>query len=305
MATNNFKPFAIGSGANVTSQADYEALAALITGFQSGKASSAQINKAIRQSSVMSYVLAQFISDSTANDVLDNGTPDTILANLKSGLTSLTPGRLLNMQLFTASGTYTPTPGTKSIVVEVQGAGGGGGGIGASSSANVAVGNGGGAGGYAKSRLTSGFTGGVQVNVGIGGPGGNLSPTIGSNGGLSSFGSTIVANGGDGGYAQPQTPPPYGVTGSLGGIATGGNLLNIRGGASAAGGVFSTGNVAPGNGGSSQLGSATLSPSNNAVLPYTAYGYGSGGGGSYTNNKANGFAGGAGANGVVIIWEYA
>lgn len=215
------------------------------------------------------------------------------------------PGALINMQLFTASGTYTPTPGTKSIVVEVQGAGGGGGGIGASSSANVAVGNGGGAGGYAKSRLTSGFTGGIQVNVGIGGPGGNLSPTIGSNGGLSSFGSTIVANGGDGGYAQPQTPPPYGVTGSLGGIATGGNLLNIRGGASAAGGVFSTGNVAPGNGGSSQLGSATLSPSNNAVLPYTAYGYGSGGGGSYTNNKANGFAGGAGANGVVIIWEYA
>ncbi|MEN4580242.1 carbohydrate kinase [Pantoea agglomerans] len=227
-------------------------------------------------------------------------------AQLLAAMNSLVgSGRLLNVQVFTASGIYTPTPGTKSIIVEVQGAGGGGGGIGASSSANVAVGNGGGAGGYAKSRLTSGFTGGIQVNVGIGGPGGNLSPTVGSSGGLSSFGSTIVANGGDGGYAQPQTPPPYGVTGSLGGIATGGNLLNIRGGASAAGGVFSTGNVAPGNGGSSQLGSATLSPSNNAVLPYAAYGYGSGGGGSYTNNKANGFAGGAGANGVVIIWEYA
>ncbi|WP_325177643.1 hypothetical protein [Pantoea sp. 1B4] len=184
MATNDFKPFAIGSGANVTSQADYEALAALITGFQSGKASSAQINKSIRQSSVMAYVLAQFISDSTANDVLDNGTPDTILANLKSGLTALTPGRLLNMQLFTASGTYTPTPGTKSIVVEVQGAGGGGGGIGGAGTNTVAVGNGGAGGGYAKSRLTSGFSGGIFITVGTGGPGGNLAPTNGSDGGV-------------------------------------------------------------------------------------------------------------------------
>ncbi len=38
MATNDFKPFATGSGANVLSQADYEALAALASGFLSGKA---------------------------------------------------------------------------------------------------------------------------------------------------------------------------------------------------------------------------------------------------------------------------
>lgn len=86
MATNNFKSFGIGAGANVTSQADYEALAALLTGFQSGKASSAQINKALRQSSTMAYVLAQYISDIAAVDVLDNGTPATILTNLKSAI---------------------------------------------------------------------------------------------------------------------------------------------------------------------------------------------------------------------------
>ncbi|MGD9425116.1 hypothetical protein ACLHDD_08115 [Pantoea sp. NSTU24] len=113
MATNNFKAFGIGAGANVTSQADYEALAALLTGFQSGKASSAQINKALRQSSTMAYVLAQFIADSASVDVLDNGTPVTILANLKSSMTALTPGRLLNVQVFTSSGTYTKTAGTK------------------------------------------------------------------------------------------------------------------------------------------------------------------------------------------------
>lgn len=86
MATNNFKSFGIGAGANVTAQADYEALAALLTGFQSGKASSAQINKALRQSSTMAYVLAQYISDTAAVDVLDNGTPATILTNLKSAI---------------------------------------------------------------------------------------------------------------------------------------------------------------------------------------------------------------------------
>ncbi len=53
MATNDFKPFATGSGANVLSQADYEALSALASGFLSGKASSAQVNKALRQSSTI------------------------------------------------------------------------------------------------------------------------------------------------------------------------------------------------------------------------------------------------------------
>ena len=80
--TNNFKPFAQASGANVTSQADYEALAALLTGFQSGKASSAQINKALRQSTAIASVLAQFIADKSGNDVLDNGSTSTILTNL-------------------------------------------------------------------------------------------------------------------------------------------------------------------------------------------------------------------------------
>lgn len=89
MATNNFKAFGIGAGANVTSQADYEALAALLTGFQSGKASSAQINKALRQSSTMAYVLAQFISDSASVDVLDNGGLAAILANLKNSVQNI------------------------------------------------------------------------------------------------------------------------------------------------------------------------------------------------------------------------
>lgn len=86
MPANNFKAFSIGAGANVTTQADYEALAELVSGFQSGKASSAQINKAIRQGTVMASVLAQFIANTSGADVLDNGDTTTILANYLSGL---------------------------------------------------------------------------------------------------------------------------------------------------------------------------------------------------------------------------
>jgi len=87
MATNNFKAFGIGASANVTSQADYEALAALLTGFQSGKASSAQINKALRQSSTMAAVLGQFIAQAGL-DALDNGNIASLLNNLINALTT-------------------------------------------------------------------------------------------------------------------------------------------------------------------------------------------------------------------------
>ncbi|MBU9360039.1 hypothetical protein KTE52_27265 [Burkholderia multivorans] len=86
MANNNFKPFAAAGGANVMTQADYEALAALLTGFQSGTAKSDQLNKVWRQSSIMSAVLAQFIVDLTGQDAIDDGTTATLLANLKTAV---------------------------------------------------------------------------------------------------------------------------------------------------------------------------------------------------------------------------
>jgi len=81
MATNDFKPFATGPDANVTTQADWLALAALTQGFQSGKASSAQINKALRQSTTMSATIGQFIANA-GTDALDNGGVTTMVANL-------------------------------------------------------------------------------------------------------------------------------------------------------------------------------------------------------------------------------
>ncbi len=86
MATNDFKPFATGAGANVIDQADYLALAELSSGFTAGKASSEQVNKVLRQATVFSSVLAQFISNQLSADVLDNGDTATVLNNLIAAL---------------------------------------------------------------------------------------------------------------------------------------------------------------------------------------------------------------------------
>jgi hypothetical protein len=73
MAINNFKPFATAANANVMSQADWEGLPALLSGFTSGKAASAEVNKAIRQASFIAAALAQYTANKSGLDVLDNG----------------------------------------------------------------------------------------------------------------------------------------------------------------------------------------------------------------------------------------
>ncbi|MFH3517694.1 hypothetical protein ABK948_18255 [Citrobacter sp. 70972423] len=85
MPINDFKPFAAGPGANVTSQADWENLPALLSGFMSGKASSAQMNKAFRQASFIAAALAQFVSEKTDQDVLDDGDLPGFVEKLTAG----------------------------------------------------------------------------------------------------------------------------------------------------------------------------------------------------------------------------
>jgi hypothetical protein len=90
MADNDFLPFAVGPSANVLTQAEYEALTAILqNGFQSGIAQSVQLNKVWRQSSIMAAVLAQFISDRTGQNATDDGTITTLLANLKASAAAL------------------------------------------------------------------------------------------------------------------------------------------------------------------------------------------------------------------------
>ncbi len=87
MAINNFKAFALDPNANVMSQTDWEALPALLSGFNSGKASSAQVNKAIRQATTIAALVGQFIANSGA-DTLDNGDIDGLVTKFTNALTT-------------------------------------------------------------------------------------------------------------------------------------------------------------------------------------------------------------------------
>ncbi|MBG0865518.1 hypothetical protein [Burkholderia sp. 9779_493] len=86
MATNDFLVFGGGSSPNVIDQATYAALAARLSGFQSGTALSAQLNKVWRQSSIMAAVLAQFTANFSGQNAVDDGTTATLLANLQAAI---------------------------------------------------------------------------------------------------------------------------------------------------------------------------------------------------------------------------
>jgi hypothetical protein len=74
MPTNDFQIFAGAGGANVITTSAYAALSARTAGFATGLARSNQTNKAWRQSSIISSMLAQAISDTLGVDVVDDGT---------------------------------------------------------------------------------------------------------------------------------------------------------------------------------------------------------------------------------------
>lgn len=92
MPVNQFLPFAIDEEANVMSQSDYTALAARMSGFQQGVASSQQLNKVWRQASIISTAVAQFICNHQAGDVLDNGEIPTLVTQIETAIQSFLGG---------------------------------------------------------------------------------------------------------------------------------------------------------------------------------------------------------------------
>lgn len=216
---------------------------------------------------------------------------------------SQTTGRLLNVLRFDASGTYTPSQGTQSIVVEGCGGGGGGGGTPAAGAAQASGGGGGGAGAYFRSRMTVNFSS-IPVTVGLGGDG--VSGGGGGAGGTTAIG-TISAPGGAGGGAGAlvSTFPAFGAAGSGSQLANNGSLVNGAGAVGSYSLLLSATQGVSGAGGPSIYGGgggfpvSTSTPGADAVVP------GAGGGGALT--LANGIArpGGRGGRGVLLIYEYA
>lgn len=85
---NQFLPFAAGAGANVLTPAEYQALAALSQGFQSGIASSKNVNTPLRQSTFVAAAIAQLIANNDMN-ASDDGDLAGFVAKLSSAIRSV------------------------------------------------------------------------------------------------------------------------------------------------------------------------------------------------------------------------
>ena len=210
-------------------------------------------------------------------------------------------GGFNSVQVFTSSGTWNRPSGVTKAIVHVVGAGGGGGG-GRSSYPNGA--DGAGAGGVAIKAISVASISTSTVTIGAAGTGGgtNANGVTGGNSIWADGTNTLTGSGGNyGGTGQ-------GNTSWTGGAATGGTI-NSRGGGGENGfsdtyGHGGTGGVcASGFGGGPGVGdyhgNANPSPD-----PRIAQGYGHGGAGGNGAAGGGNKTGGAGAPGIVVVWEY-
>lgn len=211
-------------------------------------------------------------------------------------LTSIVPA----VQTFTASGTYTPTPGIHSVIVFGVAGGGGGGGV---AGGDNQGGGGGGAGGAFIERYTPVTIGTSQVvtigSSGLAGTAGN-----GGSGGTTSFGALASATGGGGGQGFAGAGVSSYRSAGTGGLGSGGDL-SIAGGPGGiaqaeAGGVPSFsgfgGNSIFGGGGAAQIAAG------GGAAGAAGGAYGGGGSGASTSLAA--LVGGPGATGVVYVLEF-
>lgn len=211
----------------------------------------------------------------------------------------------ITKQVFTSSGTYTPTAGMAHCIIECVG-GGGGGGSGSGVVGNYYTGAGGGSGGYSRLYSTAATIGASKaVTIGTAGTAGATGGNAGGAGGDTSVGVICIGKGGSGGgFGSSTTVPSPGA----GGIAGTGDVVSA--GMPGLGGVFNSVNVTilitGGGGGSSIFGGGANSvfAASAATTGANASNYGSGGGGGVCSNTASNAAGGSGSAGVVIVTEF-
>jgi hypothetical protein len=216
-------------------------------------------------------------------------------------------------QIFTASGTYTPSVGMLYCIIECVGGGGAGGG--ASGTATFyGIGSGGAAGAYSR-LVASAATVGVSkvVTIGVGGVPGAAGNVAGGNGGDTSVGSLCLARGANGGNPCATANAASGAVGGAGSTGTGdlkASGQNAVGGYyqifAATASIVSSGSGQGANspyGGGGSAGGTNASGS--AANGVAATGFGAGGGGGACNQLAGSNAsGGAGAPGVVFVTEF-
>lgn len=210
----------------------------------------------------------------------------------------------INVQTFSASGTYTPTSQMKYCIAEIVGAGGGGGGVSNPGVGQVGSAGGGGAGGYSLGAFSAATIGASQtVTIGAAGAAGANTGGNGGTGGNSTFGALLTGNGGIGGFgaiAAAFVSPSGG-----GGGASSGGSLQISGTAGWPAAAILNSIMFSGAGASSKFGIG-----GGAAGLTTAYGNGSagvrggGGSGGLTFNSIGGVTGGAGGAGYCVVTEF-
>lgn len=166
-------------------------------------------------------------------------------------------GRLLNIQVITASGTYVPTPGMNYARVRGVGGTGSSGGCVATAAAQTNASGGTAAGSYFDAWLSAATIGASQpVIIGAAGVAGAVGAN-GNPGGATSLGALLNAPGSAGGSAAATavSTSTSGVSpgGAQSAIATGGNIINGVGSPSTPG-IMASGGTVPGTGGSSPFG---------------------------------------------------
>lgn len=216
------------------------------------------------------------------------------------GFTSIT------VQVFTSSGTYTPTSGMLYCTIECVGGGGGGGGCTTTTGFNVSIGGGGGGGGYARKTVAAATIGASQtVTIGAAGSAGASAGGTGGTGGTTSLGSICVATGGVGGTGAGNNNNSVAV-GGAGGAGTTGDFL-ASGGPGVVGFGISVGLGFTGAGGNSIFGGGPVAAyvtGTYSVAGTNGTVYGGGGSGGGSGSTGTGTAGGTGAKGIVIVTEY-
>ncbi|HTI79841.1 MAG TPA: hypothetical protein VL614_05265 [Acetobacteraceae bacterium] len=258
------------------------------------------------------------VQEELANAITGDGT--ALSKTDRTQLAAKLKGRLLNIQVITANGTYNPTPGANSARIRGQGAGAGAGGspgLGSGSAQGVATG-GAGAGGFFEWFGPVASIAGATMTIGAAGTGGAPGQTLGGTGGATSFimGSvlSLTANGGSGSLGPAGSTQTVGSPGGSGGTAssaaaTVGTVLTLAKGDAGTPGLWfaiTGGSLISGKGGSSRFGGAGNSVANSNGE--NGQGHGAGGSGASCSvngsNTSSGFTGGSGSNGIIIIEEY-
>jgi len=207
-----------------------------------------------------------------------------VRSNIENGLLKSSsdllniPGRLLNIQTFTSSGTYIPTDGTKKIKVTLTGGGASGG----RQTSTDFYARSGGAGGTRIAFIDVPTTEGVPITIGLGGEPTSESGGVGNPGGDSLFGSIMTANGG--------------TTEAKGGSSSGSGF-GIDGGNGNGGGVSANNTI---GGVSFWGGGGAFSIHNSGLTDLNGRAYGSGGAGCSNSEEHSG----SGMSGICVIEEY-